>query len=199
MTKGKLLESLVDLKQVAHDKRFNKASKLHKYWSRKPWYIVEKYIEEYSRPGDVVLDPFCGSGAIGLECVLSDRDFIGYDLNPMAVFISKNTLDVDFDSAKYQEEARVLEEKIKPKIMELYQVGDQYLLYSIRGENRKTYNSVISDYEFLKKENVSLAPEAIDNAIKLPGKIKAPDKPFPKKFYKDRCSYKGVKNVSDMF
>jgi hypothetical protein len=40
-------------------------------------------------PGSVVLDPFCGSGTTLLEAKNAGADFVGVDLNPIAVLISK--------------------------------------------------------------------------------------------------------------
>lgn len=39
-------------------------------------------------PQATVLDPFCGSGTTLVECIHSDIHAIGFDLNPLAVFIS---------------------------------------------------------------------------------------------------------------
>ncbi len=44
-----------------YNKDFSNIYKIHKYRSRKPRYLVEKYIKNYSREGDTVLDPFMGS------------------------------------------------------------------------------------------------------------------------------------------
>src|SRR5262245_20302789 len=35
----------------------------HGYWSKKPYGGIEACIGALSRPGEVVLDPFCGSGS----------------------------------------------------------------------------------------------------------------------------------------
>lgn len=40
-------------------------------------------------PGDVVLDPFCGSGTVLLEAILAGRRAIGADANPLARLISR--------------------------------------------------------------------------------------------------------------
>ncbi|MGH2638293.1 MAG: DNA methyltransferase [Rhabdochlamydiaceae bacterium] len=64
---------------------------MHKFWARKPHNVVSEYIENYSRPGDLVLDPFVGSGVTSLEAVKLGRKAIGIDLNPMAIFISRMT------------------------------------------------------------------------------------------------------------
>ncbi len=42
-----------------------------------------------SRPGSRVLDPFCGSGTVLLESVLSGRPALGFDTNPLACLISQ--------------------------------------------------------------------------------------------------------------
>ncbi len=51
--------------------------------------IARQAIEILSEPGEVVLDPYCGSGTTLLEGVLRDRRMVGVDLNPLAVLISK--------------------------------------------------------------------------------------------------------------
>jgi len=45
-------------------------------------------IKYTSRPGDVILDPFCGIGTIPTEASLMGRSAIGIDLNPYAYYIS---------------------------------------------------------------------------------------------------------------
>jgi DNA modification methylase len=42
-----------------------------------------------SQPGDIVLDPFCGSGTVLLESMLAGRNAIGCDTNPLARLIAK--------------------------------------------------------------------------------------------------------------
>ena len=71
-----------------YNKEHSRIYKIHKYWARKPWYIVEKYIKKYSAVGDLVMDPFCGSGCTGLEAVINGRNFIGQDLNPTAIQVT---------------------------------------------------------------------------------------------------------------
>jgi SAM-dependent methyltransferase len=50
---------------------------------------VRCLIDRYSRPGDIILDPFCGSGTLLLEAALSGRSAIGLDVDPVAAFISR--------------------------------------------------------------------------------------------------------------
>lgn len=47
-----------------------------------PVELAERVIETYSYRGDVVLDPFCGSGSTCVAAVRKDRRYVGYDINP---------------------------------------------------------------------------------------------------------------------
>ncbi len=55
----------------------------------KPADCLVDYIEAYSKPGDVVLDPFCGSGTTLLAAKLWDRNFIGIEIDPAYVKIAR--------------------------------------------------------------------------------------------------------------
>lgn len=48
----------------------------------KPVLLMKRLIEASSNPGDTVFDPCMGSGAVGLACKMTDRNFIGCDINP---------------------------------------------------------------------------------------------------------------------
>lgn len=200
LTLPKIVNNLIDVNNIYHDRRYSKLAKLHKYWSRKPWFVIDQYIDKYSKKGHLVLDPFCGSGIVGLQSVLAGRKFIGYDLNPFAVFLAQNSLDIDHDSNSFNEEFGKIERVVSEKIMKFYKVKDKYILYTILGKkNGKDYNAVIADETFRNKEKVTLSKNDLEPRVRFPKDLKYPDKDFPKKFYKDRFSYKGVKKVSDMF
>lgn len=200
LTISQIVKNLVDVNDIKHDRQYSRVAKLHKYWSRKPWFVIDQYIEKYSKKDHVVLDPFCGSGIIGLQSILANRNFIGYDLNPFAVFLAKNSLQVGYNKTSFEKDFSVIEQSVREKIMPLYATKDKYILYTILGKkNSKDYNAVIADSNFRNKKKVSLAKSELEPTVKFPKNLKYPDKDFPKKFYKDRFSYKGVKRVSDMF
>ena len=54
------------------------------YPAQKPLALYERIIQASSRPGDMVLDPFCGSGATLLAAEKLGRQWIGMDLWPAA-------------------------------------------------------------------------------------------------------------------
>ncbi len=47
-----------------------------------PCALVEPCVLAGSRVGDTILDPFCGSGTVGLVARRHGRDFVGIELNP---------------------------------------------------------------------------------------------------------------------
>src|SRR5437773_2657636 len=66
----------------------------HKYWGKKPVECLAFLMEMLTRPGDVIIDPFVGSGFVGREAALRGRRFIGIDINPVAVELSRLLLDL---------------------------------------------------------------------------------------------------------
>lgn len=51
--------------------------------------VVEKLIIQFSKENDQILDPFLGSGVSAVEVSVNNRKFVGYDINPLAILISK--------------------------------------------------------------------------------------------------------------
>lgn len=58
----------------------------------KPISLIEKLVSIYSNPGDLVLDPFSGSGTTAMACRRQDRRFEGYELNPEYVKVANDRL-----------------------------------------------------------------------------------------------------------
>jgi 16S rRNA G966 N2-methylase RsmD/DNA-directed RNA polymerase subunit RPC12/RpoP len=64
---------------------------MHKYFARKTHNVVGEYIKRYSKAGEIVLDPFCGSGVANIEALKSQRKTIAIDFSPVATFITRMT------------------------------------------------------------------------------------------------------------
>lgn len=75
-------------------------------------YIPRNIILRYSKEGDTILDQFVGGGTTLVEAKLTNRNAIGIDINPVAVELTKNKLNFDFESGSeidvYQGDARNL-------------------------------------------------------------------------------------------
>ena len=61
-----------------------------KYQGVTPAFIVYNMLQRYTQPGDLVLDPMCGSGTTIDVCLEEGRNVIGYDINPVRDDIIKN-------------------------------------------------------------------------------------------------------------
>ncbi len=100
-----LLEELPVKKQTAK-RHFG----VHGYFTKQTWNVVQEYIRHFSQAGDVVLDPFGGSGITAVEALMTDRRGIHVDLNPLSLFLVNNLiapvnlqeLDQAFDRVKAQ-------------------------------------------------------------------------------------------------
>lgn len=88
-----LKKSLCDLQPSKNNPMYNS----HMYWSQKAFNICDTLIDLLSNRGDIVFDPFLGSGVTALEAVKTDlsRCAVGCDINDMPLFISKLLLSVN--------------------------------------------------------------------------------------------------------
>lgn len=59
------------------------------YPTQKPEALLERIIRSSSRPGDIVLDPFCGCGTAVAVAEKQQRQWLGFDISSQAVEIIK--------------------------------------------------------------------------------------------------------------
>lgn len=87
------------------------------YFTRQSWDIVTLNIRNFTDEGDIVLDPFGGSGVTAIESMMNNRFGIHTDLNPLSVFMTKAlSSQVDLgDLYDLGEEILSEFEKLKPK------------------------------------------------------------------------------------
>lgn len=81
-SKRPLLEEIPVMKRAAR-RHFG----VHGYFTKQTWNVVRDYIKNFSQPGDLILDPFGGSGVTAIEALMTNRNAISIDINPLAVFI----------------------------------------------------------------------------------------------------------------
>lgn len=110
---------------------------VHGYFTKQAWNVVSDYIKNFSQPGDLVLDPFGGSGVTAVEAMMNDRRAIHVDINPMSVFMvssltqiaNVNELTDAFGKIKiaYLKNEPVLKEKIE-KALNRYPYPSGFIL-----------------------------------------------------------------------
>ncbi|NLB81350.1 MAG: hypothetical protein GX800_07045, partial [Clostridiaceae bacterium] len=130
---------------------------MHSYPSKKPHDAIQQYIRHYTKPGDLVLDTFCGSGGTALAALMEGRKAIAIDLSPAATFITKTyctPIDINYLQRAFNE----LKKTIKPEIDWLYETRCD------RCNGRAMTNYVVWSYVFecprcLKKVPIYDCPE----------------------------------------
>lgn len=63
------------------------------YPNQKPIEIINPFVLAHTKPGDWVLDIFCGSGSTGAAALSCGRKFVGIDDNPDAISVSQQRLE----------------------------------------------------------------------------------------------------------
>lgn len=71
--------------------------KAGKHPTQKPEYLLERIIQASTMPGDIVLDPFCGSGTTGVVANRHGRNFIGIDNEESYLNITKARLEMELN------------------------------------------------------------------------------------------------------
>jgi DNA modification methylase len=64
-------------------------------------YIPRNVILKYSKPGELVLDYFCGAGTTAVECKLLGRKCIALDINDKAIELAKKNVDFKIDTEQF--------------------------------------------------------------------------------------------------
>jgi site-specific DNA-methyltransferase (adenine-specific) len=60
--------------------------------TQKPLDLLLRLVEDFTDPGEVVLDPFAGSGTTGVACLRSGRRFIGIERDPKYAQVARDRL-----------------------------------------------------------------------------------------------------------
>jgi adenine-specific DNA methylase len=88
--------------------------KIHPYYTRQPLNVVEEYVRHFCPKGGLVVDPFCGSGVTAVAALGQRKRFVGIDLDPLAVFITRQSCIAPVDLEAYWEAYRQVEKEMKP-------------------------------------------------------------------------------------
>jgi len=120
MEKGKDNPKLVHIDHAISPQAHTPMYLMHKFWARKPHNVVGEYIEHYSKKGEIVLDPFVGSGVTAIEALKRGRKAIAIDLDPIATFITRMTA-IPVDLKEIKEVYQKIKERTEVRIERLYE------------------------------------------------------------------------------
>ncbi len=100
----------------------SQAYRAHSYHTKVPPEAIERLIRHHTHEGQIVADPFCGSGMTGIASVLTGRHAVLSDLSPAAVHIARNYVTPCQPDAFEKAAARVME-RLRPTLSWLYETG----------------------------------------------------------------------------
>ncbi|MBN8691156.1 MAG: DNA methyltransferase [Armatimonadetes bacterium] len=100
-----------------------------------PPHLVRQYLTKFQiMPGDVVLDPFCGTGTTIVECKKNGIASVGFEANSMAALASRTKTDWSISPAELSRIARWIAERANKEIEELLPRSEAATLSNIARE-----------------------------------------------------------------
>ena len=104
---------------------------LHEYKGKFNPQVAKAILNIFSaRPGQIALDPFCGSGTSLVECAHLGIQSVGTDINPLAVFIANaklHSLGIPAEQIRADAEISVAQAKRSRRTMNLDDERGEYL------------------------------------------------------------------------
>lgn len=95
---------------VPERERTKHVHRLHPYLGKFIPQLVEYFLSRYFQPGQLVIDPFCGSGTTLVQAAELGINSIGIDVSEFNVMIARVKLD-DYDLKKVEKEVRDITER----------------------------------------------------------------------------------------
>lgn len=165
--------------------------------------FARKLITNYTKPGDVILDPFAGSGTVTLESLIAGRHVIANDINLYAITLIKakmfppNSLDEAINNAKYY----ISLSKKQSKEIGLEEVPEWIKKFY----HQDTLKEIISLTQLLRKNNEYFLLACLLGILhhQRPGFLSYPashlvpylrTKKFPPEEYPEMYSYRDVES-----
>jgi predicted RNA-binding Zn-ribbon protein involved in translation (DUF1610 family) len=105
--------------------------RLHKYWARKPHNVVRRALETCGvGPRTVVIDPCCGSGVPLSEAARLGATCIGLDVNPVAVELTRTTLDPPA-AAEYRQAVDSVLDELERRFSASFAIDGRSIRYAV--------------------------------------------------------------------
>lgn len=176
-----------DVSEDKHDLIYN----IHTYHTKVPPKAIITYLEHYTKPGDVVLDVFSGSGMTGVAaqtCPSGQRNAILVDLSPYAAFVSKNYNTPNNGTVIFELEKLIAE--VESQFGEYYQTA-----HVIDGKTQKGFDGRIIEgsINYTIWSDVFFCPHCGHEMIYYHSALNEKQKAM-KKFNCPKCNYEITKS-----
>jgi len=74
--------------------------------TQKPLDVMISIVKDFTRPSDIILDPFMGSGSTGVACLRTGREFIGIEIEPKYFEIARQRIEKELSEPYLFEPAK---------------------------------------------------------------------------------------------
>ncbi len=151
MVNGDVIEIISRLKELApeHD---SPIGLIHPYWARKPLNIIQELVSSFSSEGDLVADPFVGSGTTVFAALVKGRKVVASDLNPLSIFITKSILDLNLSSDEKMVAINQFIKDLRDKILPWFKYEENWYVERERFQVEGNFDD--GDYELVHTEVV---------------------------------------------
>lgn len=123
MNQKTLFDFKTNIENISHPETYKGIYAFHKYWGKKPSESLTYFIQNCTLKGDIVLDPFLGSGLISIEANTLKRKFIGIDINPFSIEHTSFLLSLP-TAKEYISAINEIKTNIEEKIKKTYSMAD---------------------------------------------------------------------------
>jgi adenine-specific DNA methylase len=155
---GNNISTIPILKGEFWTSKQRQASSLHEISYRacfKPQ-LPRYFIERYTKPGDIVYDPFMGRGTTAIEAALLGRNVVGNDVNPLSTILTRPRLNIPNYSDMERRLAQI-------PLLRSDRAGiDLSMFY-----HSKTEKEIVSLQQYLAEQSREGKNDAIDDWIRM--------------------------------
>ncbi len=139
---------------------------LHPYPAKFPPQLPKIILKEFARPGQIVLDPFCGSGTTLIEARLQDIHSTGVDINGLACLISQVKA-TPFTKSRLELLEQTIQFFADERCSRQTGLGDLRELPKFNGFTHWFQNNVAQELAFLKSLIWEIQDQDIRNLFKV--------------------------------
>ena len=112
---------MVSMPQDIFVKRSDPVYMAHAYLTKVPLVAIEPFITAFTKPGDIVVDPFAGSGMTGIAAALHGRRARLFDISVLGQHIGLNYVNL-VEPLHLTKAARQAVEDVRKRLGDLYDV-----------------------------------------------------------------------------
>jgi len=125
--------------------------------------VARTLIQLFSEPKETVLDPFCGSGTVLVECRLLERNAIGNDINPLATLIAK-VKSTPIDPTRLEHQITIVNKRIESLVRKRQEDINPPVFHNIQLWFKQ---NVINELTCIRNSINVIGDEHIQDAMKV--------------------------------